>query len=458
MNNKIISRLKAMGYKVNADAYNIMKVCESWYRNQTTSFHQRQTIQNRRYELVRMGFAKRACSDEANLLEVINIDVEDGIKDQLESNDFTIMLREQCELTAAYGTVGAYVYQDNVIMDGDSLRGGEPQIAYVAGPNIIPLTVVNHKITECAFYSESMVRSKTIGTLVIFTIQNGVYVMQTKYYTISGGNLVEIPAEQMGVLPEVICGDVPPFAIMQTAEVNNLPNMEGFGLPKIYNVVPLLQALDMAFSLLNSDLSLSDKIVMINEALCGIDDEGKPIKPLDGNNRQFVFLGEKLPEEKTLVHEYNPEIRVTNITDAIEFLLSCLSLMFGFGAKQYNFEQGTIITASQYIGEKQDKMQELNKQRGQTKKYVQAITRALIWSSNAYNGTTYNIDEDIEVEFDDSYIEDKAARRMELRNDAITFRDVPEIVAKYFMEILNIDEEAALKLARSGQALPEGVI
>ena len=59
----------------------------------------------------------------------------------------------------------------------------------------------------------------------------------------------------------------------------------------------------------------------------------------------FILMGEgsgKLPEEKSLVQEYNPEIRIDQITKVFETCLSLLSMSFGYGTKKYTFENGSV--------------------------------------------------------------------------------------------------------------------
>lgn len=95
----------------------------------------------------------------------------------------------------------------------------------------------------------------------------------------------------------------------------------------------------------------------------------------------------------------------------IEFLLSLMSLKFGYGTKKYSFDaSGVVQTATQYIGERQDMMQELNRQRFQAKQYICGIIRAALWFSNTFCGTACDLDEEIRIEFDDSYIEGKTER------------------------------------------------
>lgn len=250
-------------------------------------------------------------------------------------------------------------------------------------------------------------------------------------------------------------GDVKPFAVMRNAEVNNLDDMEGYGLPKIYNAIPILKVLDLCFNVLFGDLDKADKLVLINELLCKFDDRGNPITPNEQVKKLFVLLGQKLPEEKELYHEYNPEIRVEQITKTFELALSLLSMMFGYGTKKYSFEDGQIKTATEYAGERQDMMQELNRQRQEAIRYIQDIVRAILWFANTFQGGNWDIAAEINVEFDDSYITNKEAELEQMRSDAVSFADVPIFRVRYIMERLNCDEEQARSYISEGQMDPD---
>ena len=225
--------------------------------------------------------------------------------------------------------------------------------------------------------------------------------------------------------------------------------MEGYGLPKIYNSIPLFKAVDLCYNILYGDLDKGQKLVFLNELLACIqkDEDGKPY--LTAQQKElFILLGDssgKLPEEKTLVQEYNPEIRVDQITKAFELVLSLLSMEFGYGSKKYTFENGQIKTATEYIGTKQDAMQELNKQRKQATDYIEDIIHAAMWFSNQFSGTNYNLKEVLSIEFDDSYVEDKQAKLEAMRADALSFPEVPILKVWYLMEKYNIPEDEAKK-------------
>ncbi len=97
-------------------------------------------------------------------------------------------------------------------------------------------------------------------------------------------------------------GDVKPFSVMMNAEVNNIENMEGYGLPKIYNSIPLFKAVDLCYNILYGDLDKGQKLVC-NELLACIqkDEDGKPYLTAQ-QKKLFILLGDssgKLPEADT---------------------------------------------------------------------------------------------------------------------------------------------------------------
>ena len=442
---------------MNSDALGVIQKCDDWYSNRLIDeFHKRVNLNKKEVELSRMNFAKRCCADDANLCEIISVAPEkeaaqEFINSLLEKNRFDVRYREQLEKTSATGTVGAYIYlQDAEYIKGSAdtvtVRGGDIRINYCDADCIIPLTVENKLVTECAFSVTNIAKGKERTILVIFTRNkvgvNFFYKADTIVFDESGK---KIEAESSSLQ----LGEVKPFSVMINAEVNNIENMEGYGLPKIYNSIPLFKAVDLCYNILYGDLDKGQKLVFLNELLACIqkDEDGRPY--LTPQQKElFILLGDssgKFPDEKTLVQEYNPEIRVDQITKAFELVLSLLSMQFGYGSKKYTFENGQIKTATEYIGTKQDAMQELNKQRKQATDYIEDIIHAAMWFSNQFSGTAYDLNDKLSIEFDDSYVEDKQAKLESMRADALSFPEVPILKMWYLMEKYNIPEDKAKK-------------
>ena len=451
--------LERLGYEVNGHALSIIKSCDDWYSNRIIDdFHKRKNLNDVNYQLAQMNFAKRCCADDANLCEIISVapekegDAQEFIEKFLTNNRFDVKYREQLEKTSATGTVGAYIYLKNAmyLMDANetiTAKGGDIRINYCDADCIIPLTIDNGLVTECAFSATNIVKGKKRTTLVVFTLENGKYKAETVIFDEKGA---KVDAESS----DIQLGEQKPFAIMTNAEVNNLDNMDGYGLPKVYNAIPLFKAMDLCYNILYGDIDKGQKLVFINELLACIqkDKNGKPY--LTPQQKEiFILLGQdggKMPEEKTLVQEYNPEIRVEQITKAFELVLSLLSMTFGYGTKKYTFENGKITTATEYIGTKQDAMQELNKQRKNAEDYISDIVHAAMWFSNQFHGTKYALEDALLVEFDDSYVEDKQAHLEMVRNDALSF-DIPKLKIMYLMEAYNMPEAEATALVNAEQ-------
>ena len=441
-----IEKLKQLGFTYNQKAQNIIEECDQWYTNEESDFHTRKNLNDQEVKLEKLNFAKRCCADDANLCEIVEINAGesenkfDGVQEILDENRFGVMYRKQLERLAASGTVGSYIRLDNAtLLDNGSVTGGEIRINYINAAGIVPLTVENDEIIECAFVGSDLVRGKNEQTLVVFQRdEKGLYTAETFVFDENNREI----ADRHVILQ---LGDVKPFSIMRTAEVNNLDDMEGYGLPKLYNAIPALKIVDLCWNILNGDLSKGDKLLLINELLATIkkDDEGKPIMTAE-QKKLFILLGEKLPDQKSLIQEYNPEIRTGQIKEAMELALSLLSMMFGYGTKKYTFENAQIQTATQYIGERQDEMQELNKQRQEAIDYIEGLVEAIIWFSNTFQGTAWELDEEICVEFDDSYIEDKNSKLERMRADALSFPEVKEFTIQYVMEVLNCEREEAI--------------
>lgn len=118
--------LNKKGYDVNDKALTIIHACDDWYANRLTSdFHKRKTINGIPYELTRLNFAKRCCSDDANLCEVLEINAGEGeqadfVAKVLAGSNFNTQYRKQLEKTSADGTVACYIRLDNATIMDDS--------------------------------------------------------------------------------------------------------------------------------------------------------------------------------------------------------------------------------------------------------------------------------------------------------------------------------------------------
>lgn len=208
-------------------------------------------------------------------------------------------------------------------MSDNTVRGGNIRLNYVAAENFIPLTVENDEVTEAAVAGTGLVGGKVRTTVVDFVKdEHGNYVSET--------NVFDEYARCFRIDHGGAAWQCKAVAVLRNAEVNNIDHMMGYGYPKVYGAIGILKAVDLCFNVLFGDLDKADKLVLVNELLCKFDEAGNPITPNEQVKKTFVLLGgEKLPDQKELVQEINPEIRVDSITKSFELCLSLLSSMFG---------------------------------------------------------------------------------------------------------------------------------
>ena len=73
-----------------------------------------------------------------------------------------------------------------------------------------------------------------------------------------------------------------------------------------------------------------------------------------------------------------------------------------------------------------------------------------MWFANTFQGKVFNIDQEILVDFDDSYITDREAELERKRNDALSF-DISKLIVWYLMDAYSLTEEEAQKLVDEKQ-------
>ena len=184
--------LQKKGYTVNDNALSKIQICDDWYSNRMIEdFHKRKTLNGIPYELNRLNFGKRCCSDDANLCEILEINAGNGeqnefVADVLAGSEFNTQYRKQLEKTSADGTTACYIRLDNAtFMDNGSVQGGVIRLNYVEADAFMPLTVENDVVTEAAFSGSALSKGKKQTTLVLFTLsENGMYTEKRTYLTI----------------------------------------------------------------------------------------------------------------------------------------------------------------------------------------------------------------------------------------------------------------------------------
>ena len=397
MNSNVFKYLKDNGYTVQSDYYNHIEMWEKWWRNYVEKFHTYYDQYGEKREIYKLGMGKKVCEDWASILfterdEVVCGDKknQDYIDTQLTKLKFDDIVPENIEAAFWSGTEATILRVFNAkVVNKKIVKGKDTytQLINVDAEHIIPLRIDNGEIVDVAFVSDEIVNNKEALYLEIHELKDDGYKIRNIYIDKDGNEIVNDK-----VIPEYETGSKTPlFSILSPRLVNNIKGNDGLGVSIFANAIDQLKACDTAYNNYVKDLELGGKKVFYNKSLVKYairkytDENGQekteeiPIYPDDLTRQQFQLVGDETgnPNEATLIQEHNPDLRIDDNEKAINLALNTLAFKTGLG-KYYRFENGTVITATQYIGENKDLVSNAKKHRNALNEYTVGVARAIL--------------------------------------------------------------------------------
>ena len=236
---------------------------------------------------------------------------------------------------------------------------------------------------------------------------------------------------------------VPWFALIRKSGPNIFDYNSPFGVSIISGAEDVLKALDSAFDNFVNDFQLGRKMVFMNRSMFGADNAA----PQETGESLFITVGDKLTEKSSLMQEYNPALRTSENSEGVQKALDMFSLMVGLGAHHYQFDHGSIKTATEYVGERQDMVQNAYREMIGIKEALKTVTKGMLWIGRNILDQPVNPDAKITILADDSYIIDKEAEKAEWREDiSLGLRSKTEYRMRFYGET---EEEAAAAIAKA---------
>lgn len=345
------------------------------------------------------------------------------------------------------GTAAVVVRLKNASAESNGELISDPDtridLNYIDADMIIPITCENGIITEAAFCSELCIYGSERLYLEVHRLENGKYIIENSIFKTENGNILcedKLPDS----IPSVIRtdSDKPWFAICKPAMVNPFSGSNGLGCAVFCNAIDNLKGVDLAYNNLNSDIYLGQKKVFLSKSIMSDMTGEKAIAPDDVHQQLFCYVTESLDDGtgKPLVQEHNPDLRIKSNTDAVQAQLDYLSFKVGFGTKHYQFNNGSIVTATQYTGDKQELLQNAHKHFIQVESFLHSLIKTLLMVGNRYIDSKVNSDAHISIIFDQSPLIDENAERL---RDMQEVRDRIKAPWEYRMKWYGETEEEA---------------
>jgi len=443
---------KQYGWNIATDYYADIDTWREWWQGFVPAFHEYNEtsltglkVKRRIYQ---MGMAKTICEDWAALLlnEKTMISVKDkASKKWLCGNDdetggvlgelnFWDNANHLAELMMRSGTGAFLMSVDAVTEDGEVIPSPDARIYmdYLPAENIIPITVNHGNVTECAFMSEKVHQGKSCIYLQVhqLTQENGFpeYRITNRYYVgenedTEAANYREVALPQ-GMSRVFYTGsDIPWFSLIRPNIVKNRRYGVGLGIAVYANALDQLMHVDTAFNNYQKDIHLGAKKVFYSKRLVqrvyGTDDQWHTIAPDDVMQQLFWQDDTADPDKEAKVTDYNPSLRAEENSKCVQDALNYLSFKCGLGIHRYNFNGGTVTTATEYTGSRQDLVQHANKHQISIEHGLIAIVRALLYAGRTFTGAQVDPETEITVVWDNTYISDAESARAKEKEDCL---------------------------------------
>lgn len=478
MNDIILKYLSKKGYRtVSTDYYTFIEMWENWWKN-NVDFHKYHDSTGKERKMFSLGMAKRLSEDWSSILfterdEIVtqaNTSQQTQTNNDYLNNQLKILkvykdLPTAIEKAMAMGTAGATMRVKNVKVDKKGKVSATDRtkldIIYLDATQIVPLKVEHGKIIDVAFVSENIEDGKKIYYVELHQLQydeelkKDIYVISNNYINEQG----EEVAKKDIVKQYTFKSDVPLFSILKPAVANPLDteyhNVNGLGFSTYGTAIDQLMVCDITYNNFAMDFYLGGKKVFYNKKITrtktrqikdtdgNIKEEEYEVYPDDVMKQQWTVYGDNQIsniKENPVVTEYNPDLRVTEDKEGIQFALNMLSFKAGLGTKYYEFNGTSVVTATQYVGDRQDLVSNANKHRKRVDEFVSGIGKAILLLGRIL--FKENVTEDclVTITDKDGFMVDTETAKNEFR------KDIAQGIRKpweYRVKFLGEDEETA---------------
>lgn len=472
MNNVVLKYLKDKGYNtISTDYYNWINMCESWWKNDV-DFHKYHDQTGKERKLYTLGMAKRIAEDWSSILftERDEITTEAETENQIKANNDYLskqlkMLKVYKDLpiaiekAMAIGTAGAILRVKHAKVDkqGTLIADNRTKldIIYVGASQIIPLRVEHGQIIDVAIVSENNIKEEKEYYIEIHKLEYS-QKLEKEVYTISNTYLDEKgeDKEKEGIAKNyTINSSVPLFSILKPAIANPLDtsynNVNGLGFSIYGTAIDQLKACDITYNNFVMDFYLGGKKVFYNKKIVNtktvqrkdsngnIIEEQVELYPDDITKQQWKTYGDEMSNLKDdpAIKEYNPELRVNEDKEGIQFALNMLSFKCGLGTKYYEFNGSSVVTATQYVGDRQDLIVNANKHRKNVDEFISGICKAILLLGRILFKENVTEDCIVKITDKDGFMVDTETAKQEFRQDiAQGIRQVWEYRVKFLGE------------------------
>ena len=448
----------------------------NWYRGNVNDFHyyKIKTTNGKSVDKKKpsLQMAKKVCEDWASLLfnersgvTIENAETQKVLNDVLDANFFKDEISNFLELSMMNGTGVIVEYKSD----------GETKIDFIYGNTIMVLSYENSTPTEIAVIQEFQKEKEYYTHVMYLLYEDGLYTIEHEMYkSKKSGQLgnqcsldVMFSESEISAMEHVekvddkeivryyvqYETDTPHFQIFKPAITNNFDVNSPMGISVIGNAIDPIGGVDTGYhSYLEDNINSRKKIFLDNESTRtnkskAVDAQGNiSIRSVEYVDRDAtVFQSVDLGEKKMEI--YDPTFDVTPHEMGIQMSLNLVSFLCGLGTDYYNFKNGTVyVNEKSVLSSTSDLWRNRQKNITRLKDVLYRMTKSILYLEDVNTEVT------IEVNIDDSIIEDDESRLIKVKEMADSGKIPPYY---YTAQALKISLEEAKALYMENKAIDQ---
>lgn len=350
--------------------------------------------------------------------------------------------------------IGATVVETDILVDEDNNISKNPdaeiKIRMVPGRRVIPITVEDGEVTECAFISFFTGGAR----LTIHYLVNDEYYVAN--FEAKGNNgTYTWDMENYKSIPTKANKKTPLFQVWKPNITEEDEVDKCVGTSVFSAALDTFKHLDLGYTAYYKEVKLGQKVKFLSTDTQNFDENGKLIVPYNEEDESILFIKDA-NDAGAKMQEFNGELRIDAITKYINTNLNCAAMLCGLGQTQFEFDGSggrPIQTATGVIAKQTELYRNVIKQENLATGCFKKLVMAIAHINNEFtNGPKIEIERkiDIQVVYDDNIVEDTASKKQaELAEVQAGVMSIAEFRSHWYDE----DYDSALKFIQENGML-----
>jgi len=350
------------------------------------------------------------------------------INNCLEQNGFLDNANALLQLTKALGT-GAFVpYLDKGVL----------RINYLNATNIVILKANKREVIDVLFWCETKTLGGTELTINAHILdETGYTIYNRKYFKSNDGEYKKVDLGELEMIETK--SFIPKFAMIYTPSVNNLDINTPYGLSCYGNAIDNILMIDKVFDTLDNETWLGRKRVYLSSKATqfNVDENGNLTPVFDPTDVAFYNIpGE---DEKEHIKESSFDLRVDELTSALQAQLNLYTSKVGLGHNYYKFKDGEVyVNTDNVLSSNSDVYRKIKKQENIITKAITNLCYAIAELVGVKGEFS------VSVFYDDSIIEDQEKIRLQAQSE---YNCKLISKAQYYRDVYKLKDKEALAFA-----------